>query len=744
MAVLNLAGFECGDTSECRSVTGTLSVQSAVKRTGGYALRVNPTGSNLGHARFSGVAAGGTITSDLNVATLYTRFYFRYATRPSSGEEQFLVVLDTGGADKAFCCLNSAGKIELFDNNGIRQATGTAVLAQDTWYRIEVKTSTGSGNQPCEVRVDGTADISASINQLTNNNGSVRLGKVSSRAGVNIDYYYDDLSLNDSAWPGEGAVEVMLPDSNGSTAQWTSGTNSSNYAEVDEIPTDSDTTYIKCGTGGNQVHLVGLESCASAGVSGTINAVKAWVRAREDTSVTSSLRVRVRSGGTNSDTSGSNLDTTYASRFRLLTADPATSAAWTTSGLDAVEVGVVEANAVAMRCTNIALMVDFTPDAAGPQTITATRLASSSALYTGATVTASATISPTRLASAATVRTGATVSATNGIAATRLASAAQVRGGATVSAAATISATRIASAAAVRAGATLASVATVAATRLESSAEVRSGATVSAVATITATRLASSAQVRSGGAVSATATITATRLASSGTVRTGATVSQDGASQTVAASRIASASAVRSGATVTPGAVTIAASRLGSAAQVRSGATVAASAQVTATRLGSAAQVRAGAILTPGAVTVTATRIEAASAIRTGAILTPGAVAIAAARLAATSSVRGGVVLSASTTIGATRISAASLVRSGHTLTPGEVAIQAARLAAASAVRSGARIGLVYQPVPSRAPLAAQGREEIAGNVRAGASGRSRMGELTPAKRNHFTGRDRP
>jgi hypothetical protein len=107
----------------------------------------------------------------------------------------------------------------------------------------------------------------------------------------------------------------MAPDSNGSTAQWTSGTGSSDYAEVDEIPTDDDTTYIASSGSANQTHLVGLASAATAGISGNIFSAKGWLRVREGTSGTSANLLRIRAGGSNSDTGTTNETTSYANKF---------------------------------------------------------------------------------------------------------------------------------------------------------------------------------------------------------------------------------------------------------------------------------------------------------------------------------------------------------------------------------------------------------------------------------------------
>lgn len=414
MAVLNFTGLESGDSSEAQSTTGTFSIQSSVVRSGSYALRVNPTTSATGNVRMAKHSSEGVATTAFGVSTLYHRFYFRVATAPSADEEQMYVVLDDGGSDKCYLTLNSSRNIKAYNNAGSLIGTGTTVLSTNTWYRIELKTSTGSGSQAFVVRIDGTDEFNTTANQLTNNHGSVRLGKGTNLNSRSIDFYYDDWAVSDSDWLGEGQCLRMAPDSNGSTAQWTTGTNSSNYAEVDEVPTDSDTTYLKTTASAGDVHLVGLVSCATAGVSGTINAVKAFARIRETTDVTTATRVRVRSSSTNNDTGTNNPGTSYVSRFNLLTTDPATSAAWTTSALDSVEIGVKEDNAVSTRCSTLALFVDFAPssDATGTASVTledTTSAASGSLEISG---TASVTLAETTSTASGTLAISGSAGAT--------------------------------------------------------------------------------------------------------------------------------------------------------------------------------------------------------------------------------------------------------------------------------------------------------------------------------------------
>lgn len=413
MAVLNFCGFETGDSAEAQSVTGTNSiVTSPVHGAGVYALRVNPTTSAVGNYRFASMSAAGVATTSMNVATLYQRFYFYITTAPSADREEILVILDTGGSQKAAICLNSSRQLEFYNNADSLIATGTTALSTSTWYRLEVKTSTGSGSTAYEVKIDGTSELSGTANTLTNNHGSIRLGKGTNRNSRSIDVYYDDWIADDAAYPGDGQCARLAPTANGSTQQFTAGTNSSNYLEVDEVPTDGDTTYIASSGSANQTALM---DCAAMPSAASINAVKTWVRSRS-ASGASSTKVRIKSSATTSDTTAADYTTSYVNRFKLSTVDPNTSAAWAEAAVNAAEFGLVEANAIVNRCTSISGFVDYVASSGVTGTIAVTtgNITSTSTATETFTGTIAVTTGNIASASTATETFTGTISATLG------------------------------------------------------------------------------------------------------------------------------------------------------------------------------------------------------------------------------------------------------------------------------------------------------------------------------------------
>jgi hypothetical protein len=171
--------------------------------------------------------------------------------------------------------------------------------------------------------------------------------------------------------------------------QWTNGTAPSDYTQVDEIPVSS-ADYVQSAASANQVALFSLETSSTAGISGTIAAVKSWGRLREDTTGTSANRIRTRESSTNVDTSTRNHGTTAAYSWQVLTTKPS-GGAWSTSALDGTEVGSIENNAIAMRGEGFGQMVLYEETA---PTATPTPTPTNTATNTPIPPTATATNTP--------------------------------------------------------------------------------------------------------------------------------------------------------------------------------------------------------------------------------------------------------------------------------------------------------------------------------------------------------------
>lgn len=131
---------------------------------------------------------------------------------------------------------------------------------------------------------------------------------------------------------------------------------------------DGDTSRLYTPTA-NDVRQVSLTN--TSGLSGaTINSLTVYAKYRSLDPVSNTFQIGVRSGGT--DYWSGNKDTVNVTTYVLFsetwTTDPATSAAWTTANLDAVQAGVKKINGVGGAVTYMYAVVDYTAGGGGNTT----------------------------------------------------------------------------------------------------------------------------------------------------------------------------------------------------------------------------------------------------------------------------------------------------------------------------------------------------------------------------------------
>lgn len=349
-----------GDLTEAYTSAGTVSAQGTTKRTGDYALRTNPTTTAIGYATIGKQDTDGR-SSVYDLATVKHKFMFRYSTKPAADMELFYVATNVGITLKLGLALNSTGNIVAIDSTFTPLGSpGASVLAANTWYRIEVSVGTGS-NAAYELKIDGTVELSGTGDLLTDNNGAIVLGKLVNLNGESVDFFYDDVVIDDAAYPGETAVQRMDPDGNGTYTAWTGG-----FGDVDETPHDGDTTYVA--SNANNAESVTLESGLSAGISGTVKSVKSIAMgSRQVGALGNTYTCRLRSASTDDDTLPAPLAPSYSLVGKVYVLDPATAVAWVLSALDSIEVGVVnDAGGTEHRCTKLCAMIEYEDETLQP------------------------------------------------------------------------------------------------------------------------------------------------------------------------------------------------------------------------------------------------------------------------------------------------------------------------------------------------------------------------------------------
>lgn len=401
-APFNFTGFESGTNGLEGAASGINSLTTSNVDTGTYAFRVNP---GVGGNSLLSIGSINTTTleeSGFNIGTLCFSRRAYISTLPTASQvrtEIFSGFDDNNTVYKWRVKLDNTGKLSVWDKDNNVVATGSSTITTGAYNRYSGCFGTGT-TASYTLKLNGTTELSGTLNTTTSNHTHFREGIATAVTNGNPDYTVDNIILESGSEPTVYFVRRLSPDANGSTWEWTSGTGSSNYQEVDDIPLNDATYAMSPNTGINRVGLLDLE-IASTGVnaiSGTIGGVKVWNRLREDTSVTSSTNIRIKSNATNSNSSAVNLTTVATNKFFLSTTDPSTSSPWTVGGLDELEIGAVEAGGVSIRLTEAHVFVAYAGSGAATPTptptITNTPLVTSTPTVTP-TVTQTPTVTPT-------------------------------------------------------------------------------------------------------------------------------------------------------------------------------------------------------------------------------------------------------------------------------------------------------------------------------------------------------------
>lgn len=330
--------------------------------------------SYVGFTNLTNVGAFATTAAATVQSDTYNHFLFQYRIKPLVGHEIIFSTFEgtVGLANLNFeLALNSDGELEVYDSAEVLVAAGTAVLAQDVWYTIEVENATGAA-AAFSVKVNGVVDISGTANQGVVGIRTSTLGRWTSSGDCNsYDVSYDNYVYSTTALTGPLVIETLLPTEDGAVADWVNFFSTDNYEQVLE-PTyiDREVTYIY---NDNVAAENDVGFTANSFVSGPIYSVLGIVFREEVNTATSSGSLILKSGVSSSTTTAENITNTSSSalvynrsplytfvpRFILANTDPATAAAWANSAVINSKLGVVEANAVEIYATTMRESVLF-------------------------------------------------------------------------------------------------------------------------------------------------------------------------------------------------------------------------------------------------------------------------------------------------------------------------------------------------------------------------------------------------
>lgn len=209
------------------------------------------------------------------------------------------------------------------------------------WHHVEAKATVANSGGTVEVRINGNTVISYTGDTMQSTSGTAGIDRVwfggysSVTAPCDDIYVMDTLGTSMNNFIGDCRINTLVPVSDAAAA-FTRSTGASNWSCVDEMRTNSDTDYVQSATVGH-IDRYGYSDLAAA--VATVYGVQAVTWARKTDATARTMRNLVESSGTTSTGASYALLTGYAPYATILTVDPATSTAWTPSGVNSVTAG---------------------------------------------------------------------------------------------------------------------------------------------------------------------------------------------------------------------------------------------------------------------------------------------------------------------------------------------------------------------------------------------------------------------
>jgi hypothetical protein len=238
MARLFTSGAELGHVQAEGFTTpgagGAPTFETTIKRTGVASLTVAAVNQYGNRA----------LTTVLG-RTYYFRFYYQFSNNPTALHRPFTTL--TSGIILEM--VNTTRVLRILNLSATTLATGTTVLNEDTWYRIEVAVNVpAAGNGTVELKIDGNVEIASASYSIGNSAiTGCRFGFGGNAGGITA-LYYDDMAINDdqgsdqNSYPGAGSVYALLPAADPQTgtafANWTKpgGATTARHTSVDNVP----------------------------------------------------------------------------------------------------------------------------------------------------------------------------------------------------------------------------------------------------------------------------------------------------------------------------------------------------------------------------------------------------------------------------------------------------------------------------------------------------------------------------
>lgn len=253
-----------------------------------------------------------------------------------------LELLDSAAAVQIRVVMTAGGNIAVYRGaSATLLGTSTFAAVAGTYFYMELKVYIDNSAGTVDLHINGSATGGISLtDQDTQASATLNTAQVIRFSAYNL-FGWDDIYICDGAggynddFLGDVKVECILPTGDGATHTFTPSTGSDHYALVDEVPPNT-TDYNHSATV-DQKDTLTFPDLATA--SGVVCGIQHNIYAIKTDAGTRTICPVVRSSGADYDGSTVALATAYNYYREIVEKDPADSAAWDVTRVNAAEFG---------------------------------------------------------------------------------------------------------------------------------------------------------------------------------------------------------------------------------------------------------------------------------------------------------------------------------------------------------------------------------------------------------------------
>ncbi|KKN52729.1 hypothetical protein LCGC14_0609660 [marine sediment metagenome] len=334
MTLLFIDSFDHYDTDDLpkkyNSVTGGTAISAGNGRYGTDGLYI--------------LGGGGEQSIQKNLPGSYTTLIIGFAFKYVGASNGRLIRFLDGGTSQVSVRQNNDKTFSVL-RDGTTLATSTESFFMDQWYHLEFKALISNTVGTIDLLIDGISWISETgLDTQQSGSNTVNIIRVLTENNYQ-NLLIDDLYvLNTSGtvnndFIGDYRVEALFPNGAGNAAEWDRYPDGgeANYENVDENPSDEDTTYNHQDAAGlpqQDTHVMD-DLTTSAGV---VAGIQTMLDTRKDDAGVVTINPVLRQSGTDYDKTSINLNDSYNLKLEVVEEDPS-GGSWTIAGVNSVELG---------------------------------------------------------------------------------------------------------------------------------------------------------------------------------------------------------------------------------------------------------------------------------------------------------------------------------------------------------------------------------------------------------------------